>query len=71
MNGVLDAAFDQGLKPLDEQVIERSLPNCRIRRWWPGAHPELGGTIINDGLTGTETVTESFELDPEWAWVME
>jgi hypothetical protein len=49
-------------KLLHEEVILQRGRLQRVRRWWHGAHPELG-TIIQ-GWTGRETVEEKDRILP-------
>jgi hypothetical protein len=42
--------------PLDEKLLHQHGPWRRMRRWWPGAHPDKG--IITSGWSGVETVEE-------------
>jgi hypothetical protein len=47
---------------LDEQIICQNGSWQRVRRWWRGAHPQLG--IITLGWSGWETIEERDRLRP-------
>jgi len=47
---------------LHEEVLSRRGPIERVRRYWRGAHPELGA--LHAGLTGRETLEERDRVRP-------
>lgn len=59
-----------GYELLDEELILGRGSFRRVRRWYKGCHPELGGTIVK-GYTGLETVVVSDVLKPMVEFVVE
>jgi hypothetical protein len=54
---------------LDEQILEISGACQRVRRWWKGSHPDKG--VIIRGLTGLETVQDTYRIVPLHTFVVE